>query len=48
MEDTLTLKERLIEIRKNNYQAPSFAPVFDVTLSMMDHIGAPDPFCAMN
>ncbi|MEK5166311.1 DUF2785 domain-containing protein [Paenibacillus sp. FSL R5-0527] len=44
MEDTLTLKERLIEIRENNYQAPSSAPVFDVTLSMMDHIGAPDPF----
>ncbi|MCM3700502.1 DUF2785 domain-containing protein [Paenibacillus macerans] len=44
MEDTFELKVRLIEIRENNYRAPSSPPVFDFTLSMMDHIGAPDPF----
>lgn len=44
MEDSFELKVRLIEIRDNNYRAPSSIPVFDFTLSMMEHIGDPDPF----
>lgn len=42
-DNNILLKEKLLEIKKNDYAVPDDVPAFDLVLSMMRNIGSTDP-----
>lgn len=42
-DNNILLKEKLLEIKKNDYAVPNDVPAFDLVLSMMKNIGSTDP-----
>ncbi len=43
MYDKYELKERLREIKNNDFRSPDDISIFDFTLNMIEYIGDPDP-----